>query len=98
QPETGWQVVGLIIALGAITMALLQLVNDLSPVQGTFHLFWLKRWIVERADKYKDARGLFAPDDKDLIDFPVDDAVAMLVWQAAPCRSSVYRSANWSPK
>jgi hypothetical protein len=49
---------GYILALAAFTMALLQLVNDLTPVRAICHTFLLRSWIRERVRLYGAAGGL----------------------------------------
>ncbi len=48
----GWQWLGLIIVLGAFTMAILQLFVDLTPVRSAFHAYRLREWIKRRVDLY----------------------------------------------
>ena len=52
-----WNLLALILALGAIATALLQLINDLFPVRAVSHTFLLQRWIEKRARMYKTAGG-----------------------------------------
>jgi hypothetical protein len=58
----GWQLLGLIIALGAVTMALLQLITDLTPLRSIFNAIQLRRWIAKRFMEYdrqgKKKRGI----------------------------------------
>jgi hypothetical protein len=49
---SGWQLLGLIIALGAVAMALLNLITDLTPLRSAFHAVWLRRWIKNRVEEY----------------------------------------------
>jgi hypothetical protein len=48
----GWQLLGLIIALGTVAMALLQLIIELTPLRSVFHALWLRRWIKNRVEEY----------------------------------------------
>jgi hypothetical protein len=53
----GWQLLGLIIALGAVTMALLQLVIDLTPLRWFFQAYRVRRWIEKHLDDYERLLG-----------------------------------------
>jgi len=48
-----WTFLGVIIALGAITIAFLQILNELTPMRSLLHAAWLRRWIGERARAYQ---------------------------------------------
>jgi hypothetical protein len=67
------KLIGYILTLAAFTMALLQLLNDLTPIRAICHTFLLRRWIDERAKLYK-ATGP--------IPISVDDALAQLIAHA----------------
>jgi hypothetical protein len=65
---------GYIVTLGAVTMALLQLINDLTPIRAICHTYLLRQWIGERVNLYKKQSG----------SRPVsaDDALAQLIAHA----------------
>lgn len=67
------KLIGYILALAAFTMALLQLINDLTPIRAICHTFLLRRWIDERAKLYKAAGPT---------PISVDDALAQLIAHA----------------
>jgi hypothetical protein len=50
-----WNLLAFIVALGAVATALLQLLNDLSPVRAVSHTILLRRWIEERSRMYRTA-------------------------------------------
>lgn len=52
-----WDVLGAILLLGAASIALLQLINELTPVRTLFHRRWLRRWIEKQADAYRRSAG-----------------------------------------
>lgn len=76
--DDGWQLLGIIFALGAVVMALLQLLNDLTPVRWVFHDVGLRRWIAERIHLYEETKGSDSP----LPDADPDEAFALLVSHA----------------
>lgn len=47
-----WKFLAFLIALGAVTMALLQLILDLTPARSLFHAFLLRQWIKQRTSLY----------------------------------------------
>jgi hypothetical protein len=47
-----WAFLGVIIALGAISIACLQILNELTPLRSILHGIWLRTWIHERAVEY----------------------------------------------
>jgi len=54
---TVWDVLGAILLLGAASIAILQLINELTPVRTLFHRRWLRRWIEEQARTYEKSPG-----------------------------------------
>jgi hypothetical protein len=44
-----WQVLGLLTAAGAITMAFMQVIKEVTPVRRAFQEWWMTGWIKERA-------------------------------------------------
>lgn len=68
---------GYILALGAFTMALLQLANDITPIRAFTHLYLVRRWIRRRADLYA-ANNLLSREEK----VSVEDTIAQLIAHA----------------
>ena len=92
----GWELLGLIIALGAVAMALLQLITALTPLRSILHAIWLRRWIAKRVQQYLDyamdykrrkrerriAQGFPADSSDDLPEINTNAAFAQLITQA----------------
>jgi hypothetical protein len=75
------KLLGYILALGAFTMALLQLINDVTPVRAVTHLLLVRRWIRTRVNLYE----LLNPEPAWSSDTPrvsVADALAQLIAHA----------------
>jgi len=47
-----WQLIALIVTIAVVTMALLQLCNELLPVRTVYHTYLLRTWIRERGKLY----------------------------------------------
>src|SRR5436305_744899 len=84
---------GYILALGAFTMALLQLINDMTPIRAVTHLLLVRRWIRRRVDLYAESNASNpersersgptpAPADASANDVTVTDAIAQLIAHA----------------
>lgn len=73
----GWQFLGAIITFSFLTMAVLQLVNDLSPVRRVYQRIRLYRWIAGRAAQFERAKG-----GRALPPANADDALALLISNA----------------
>ncbi len=43
-----WQVVGVLVAAGALSMAILDAIKNFSPIRRWFHSRWIRRWIEVR--------------------------------------------------
>jgi hypothetical protein len=54
---TIWDLLGAIVLLAAVSMAFLQLINDLLPVRAIFHNWRLRKWIRQRAATYEQFSG-----------------------------------------
>jgi len=94
----GWQLLGLVVALGAVSMALSQLITDLTPMRSIFQAIWLRRWIGRRAAQL-DRRTRESPDARwfdlmRLIEHGVgqftEDAFSQLIAQATGGHSQAF--------
>lgn len=95
----GWQLLGLIAALGAVTMAILQLVTDLFPLRSIFQAIWLRRWIGQRVTQHlKSAAAVDAQSGEEATDAELkeevprlrDDAFTQLILQATAGHSQAF--------
>lgn len=50
--DNAWALLGAIVALGAITVAILHIVNELGPIRSIFHGYMIRGWIRERTREY----------------------------------------------
>jgi hypothetical protein len=50
-----WKLLMFIVAIGAVSIAVLQLVIDLTPFRSAYHAYLLRNWIKERLARYKQA-------------------------------------------
>lgn len=48
-----WTFLGVVIAFAAISIALVQILNELTPLRSTLHGLWLRLWIHERTVDYQ---------------------------------------------
>src|SRR2546421_12877540 len=74
---TVWDVLGAILLLGAASIAILQLINELTPVRTLFYRRWLRRWIEEQARAYEKSPG--KPRDRSLPRIDAHEAFVLLV-------------------
>jgi hypothetical protein len=74
-----------IVALGAVATALLQLINDLTPVRTTYHLWLLRRWIDERVRFYQGKGDPRLPHTVD-----ADEALSQLIAHATGGHSRAF--------
>ena len=73
---TGWQLVGAVTAAGTISMALLQVLKDLTPIRRAFQRSWIMHWIGAHADSYNKNRGT---DRRGLPEASADKAQDLLI-------------------
>jgi hypothetical protein len=49
-----WKLLMFIAAIGAVSMAILQLINELTPFRSIYHAYLLREWIAERLALYEE--------------------------------------------
>ncbi len=50
----GWALFGLLTAAGTISMAVLQVFKDLTPIRRWYQRHWIRRWIERRAESFNE--------------------------------------------
>jgi hypothetical protein len=82
----GWRLLGLIVALGAISMAVLQLFVDLTPVRSAFHAYRLRQWLNHRVKLYNEKQYA----EKKLPPIDCHEALAQLIAHATGGNSRAF--------
>ena len=54
---SGWSILALITAAGTISMAIVQLIKELTPIRRAFQRQWLRRWFEMRARRLRLHKG-----------------------------------------
>lgn len=47
-----WGVVGALVAAGVVSMAILQVIKELTPIRRRFQRWWVRGWIADRCEKF----------------------------------------------
>jgi hypothetical protein len=48
-----WGVVGALVAAGVVSMAILQVIKELTPIRRGFQRWWVRGWIAQRCNAFK---------------------------------------------
>ena len=80
--SVAWEYVGYILVIGAIAMALLQIINEFSTLRAGFQSDWLKTWMEDRIKRFKEAKTRNQSQDLGIPDISLGDAMSQLIAHA----------------
>ena len=72
-----WQVVGVLVAAGTLSMAILDVFKNFTPIRRWFQTGWIGRWIDKRAQQFNGE--LSALPSKPIAPIETDQTIAQLV-------------------